>query len=231
MEKLKNWINLKGLIITLIVFVLFYYSSLSQLIPIIIFDLDLNNLSGNWQVILSMFSNILLLIILFLIFRKELIKEFKIFKNKFLDNIDTGIKYWLVGLAVMMISNMIINFVLNLGQAANEQAVQEMISYSPWIMLINAGLIAPIIEEIIFRKCFKNTFPNKYLFIILSGLVFGSMHVIGNITSPLDWLYVIPYGSLGAAFAIMYQKTDTVYTSTAMHIFHNTALILLSILA
>ena len=72
---------------------------------------------------------------------------------------------------------------------------------------------------------------NKYLFIILSGLVFGSMHVIGNITSPLDWLYVIPYGSLGAAFAIMYQKTDTVYTSTAMHIFHNTALILLSILA
>ena len=231
MEKLKNWINLKGLIIALIVFVLFYYSSLSQLIPIIIFDLDLNNLSGNWQVILSMFSNILLLIVLFLIFRKELIKEFKIFKNKFLDNIDTGIKYWLVGLATMMISNMIINFVLNLGQAANEQAVQEMISYSPWIMLINAGLIAPIIEEIIFRKCFKNAFPNKYLFIILSGLVFGSMHVIGNITSPLDWLYVIPYGSLGAAFAIMYQKTDTVYTSTTMHIFHNTALILLSILA
>ena len=231
MEKLKNWINLKGLIIVLIVFVLFYYSSLSQLIPIIIFDLDLKNLSGNWQVILSMFSNILLLIILCLIFRKELIKEFKIFKNKLLDNIDTGIKYWLVGLGTMMISNMIINFVLNLGQAANEQAVQEMISYSPWIMLINAGLIAPIIEEIIFRKCFKNTFPNKYLFIILSGLVFGSMHVIGNITSPLDWLYVIPYGSLGAAFAIMYQKTDTVYTSTAMHIFHNTALILLSILA
>lgn len=231
MEKLKNWINLKGLIVALIVFVLFYYSSLSQLIPIIIFDLDLKNLSGTWQVILSMFSNILLLIVLFLIFRKELIKEFKIFKNKFLDNIDTGIKYWLVGLATMMISNMIINFVLNLGQAANEQAVQEMISYSPWIMLINAGLIAPIIEEIIFRKCFKNAFPNKYLFIILSGLVFGSMHVIGNITSPLDWLYVIPYGSLGAAFAIMYQKTDTVYTSTAMHIFHNTALILLSILA
>ena len=179
---------------------------------------------------LSTFSNCVLLIILFLIFRKDLIEEWKRFRKNFLENIDIGIKYWLVGLGIMMISNIIITFVINLGEAANEQAVQSMISSLPWLMLINAGLIAPCTEEIIFRKGFKKAFPNKWLFIILSALVFGTLHVVTSMTSPIELLYIIPYGALGAAFAYMYQKTDTIFTSIAMHMFHNTALILLSIL-
>ena len=86
-------------------------------------------------------------------------------------------------------------------------------------------------EEIVFRKCFKKAFPNKWIFIILSALVFGSLHVITTMTSPLELLYIIPYGALGASFAMMYQKTGTIYTSVAMHMFHNTALTILSILA
>ena len=86
------------------------------------------------------------------------------------------------------------------------------------------------IEEIIFRKCYKNAFSNKWLFIILSSLVFGSLHVITSMTSLMDLLFIIPYGSLGAAFAIMYQKTDTIYTSMLMHMLHNTILIILSII-
>ena len=179
---------------------------------------------------LSAFSNIVLLLILLSIFRKDIKKEWKIFKDNFLENIDIGIKYWLIGLGIMMISNIFINVFLQLGQAANEQAVQGMITSLPWLMLINAGFIAPCTEEIVFRKGFKKAFPNKYAFIILSALVFGSLHVITSMTSPIELLYIIPYGALGAAFAYMYQKTNTIFTSISMHMFHNTALILLSIL-
>lgn len=230
MEKIKNFINWKNLILGIILFLVFYFSSYFQLIPIMIFNMDLKNITGKETVMLSTFSNIILLLILFLIFRKELIKEWKIFRQKFLENIDIGVKYWLIGLGIMMVSNIFINIIINLGRAANEQAVQEMISYLPWLMLINAGLIAPFTEEIIFRKCFKKAFPNKWLFIILSALVFGSLHVITSMTSAIELLYIIPYGALGAAFAYMYQKTDTVFTSITMHMFHNTSLILLSIL-
>lgn len=230
MEKIKNFINWKNLILGIILFIVFYFSSYFQLIPIMIFNMDLKNITGKETVMLSTFSNIILLLILFLIFRKELIKEWKIFRQKFLENIDIGVKYWLIGLGIMMVSNIFINIIISLGRAANEQAVQEMISYLPWLMLINAGLIAPFTEEIIFRKCFKKAFPNKWLFIILSALVFGSLHVITSMTSAIELLYIIPYGALGAAFAYMYQKTDTVFTSITMHMFHNTSLILLSIL-
>lgn len=231
MKKEKNkWINIKGLILGIIAFLIFYFSAYFQLIPILLFNMDLKNITGAQNVMLSTFSNSILLIILFLIFRKDIIKEWKRFRKNLLENIDIGIKYWLVGLAIMMVSNIIITFVVNLEQAANEQAVQSMISNLPWLMLINAGLIAPCTEEIVFRKGFKKAFPNKWLFIILSGLVFGTLHVITSMTSPIELLYIIPYGALGVAFAYMYQKTDTIFTSITMHMFHNTSLILLSIL-
>lgn len=230
MNKIKNFINWKGLILGIIVFLLFYFSSYFQLIPIILLNWDIRSITESQNVMLSTFSNIVLLLILFLIFRKDIIKEWKNFKSNFLENIDTGIKYWLVGLAIMMGSNIIINIVMNLGQAANEQAVQQMISALPWLMFINAGIIAPCTEELIFRKSFRKAFPNKWLFILISALVFGSLHVVTSMTSPIELLYIIPYGALGGAFAYMYQKTDTIFTSIAMHMFHNSALILLSIL-
>ncbi len=230
MNKFKEFVNLKGLILAIITFLIFYFSSYLQLIPIIVLNIDIKNITQSQNVMLSTFSNVLLLLILFLIFRKDIIKEWKKFKSSFLENIDIGIKFWLVGLTIMMISNIIINIVMNLGQAANEQAVQQMISALPWLMFINAGLIAPCTEELIFRKSFKKAFPNKWLFIFSSALIFGSLHVVTSMTSPIELLYIIPYGALGGAFAYMYQKTNTVFTSISMHMLHNSALILLSIL-
>ena len=230
MKEKEKFVSPKGLLIEIGIFILFYFSSYIQLIPILLFNMDIASITGAQNVMLSAFSNIVLLLILLLIFRKDIKKEWKIFKDNFLENIDIGIKYWLIGLGIMMVSNIFINVFLQLGQAANEQAVQGMITSLPWLMLINAGFIAPCTEEIVFRKGFKKAFPNKYAFIILSALVFGSLHVITSMTSPIELLYIIPYGALGAAFAYMYQKTNTIFTSISMHMFHNTALILLSIL-
>ena len=225
--KINKFINVKELLKGILIFILFCFSSLFQLIPSTLFNIKRTTSNS---IILSTFSNICLLIILIIIYRRELIKEFKLFKKNLLENLDTGIKYWLIGLLVMMISNIIITYILGLNQAQNEQAVQKMINKMPIMMLITAGFIAPITEEITFRKTFKNTFLNKYLFIILSGLVFGSMHVITSYSNPLELLYIIPYGSLGMAFATMYYKTDTIYTSISMHMLHNTILTLVSIL-
>ena len=212
------------------VFLLFYFSSYIQLIPVHLFKLDIKKLSGNTKVGLSLFSNIILLIILIIIYRKELYKEWKKFKDNLYPNIDFGFKCWFIGLVVMFASNIFINIVLKNGQAANEQAVQEMISYAPLLMVLNAGVIAPIIEELTFRKAFKNMIKNKWGFILTSGLIFGALHVVTSITSIVDLLYIIPYSSLGIAFSYMYYKTNTVYTSISMHMIHNTLLTIISII-
>ena len=62
---------------------------------------------------------------------------------------------------MVYIFNIFINFVLRLGQSQNESAVQDMIKTSPILMIVFAGILAPIIEEIVFRKSLKNVFKNN----------------------------------------------------------------------
>lgn len=214
---------------TILTFLLFYYSSLFQLIPIMLLNIDLNNLSGSMNVMLSAFSSCCLLFVLFFLYRNDINKEWNIFKKDWIDHLDFGVRCWAVGLFLMMASNMVINSLAG-GVAGNEQTVQNMISSLPWLMLINAGILAPINEEIIFRKSFKNVFNNKWIFVLVSGFVFGLMHVLGNVNSWIDVLYIIPYGALGGAFAYAYHKTDTVFTPIFFHMFHNIVLVLVSIL-
>ena len=219
----------KNIIRGIIVFFLFFYSVYLQYIPVLLFKMDVHNISPVESVLLSTFSSTIVLFILFFIYRKDLIREFKIFKENFIENIDIGFRYWMLGLFIMMISNVIITYFLKGGGANNEVAVQKMIKTLPWLMVIDAGIIAPFNEEIVFRKTLKDIFNNPIILCILSFLFFGGAHVISDAKTITDYLYIIPYGSLGASFAYSYYKTNTVFTSMSMHIFHNTVLILLSI--
>ena len=60
-----------------------------------------------------------------------------------------------------------------------------------------------------------------------SEIVFTS-GTTNSANSIVDYLYIIPYGVLGGAFALAYSKTESVFTSMTFHMLHNTALFLLS---
>lgn len=226
MNKKLLWVKI---VKAILIFILFRYSWLFQLIPVFVFGLDINNLTNETGIFLSGFSSLFLALILFFIYRNDIIDEFKKFKNKFLSNLDTGLKYWVLGLCGMMVSNFIISLLFNSGQAGNEEAVQSMIGTLPWLMFITAGFLAPWNEEIIFRKSLKDIFSKKWIYVFASGTLFGLAHVIGNIDVWTDWLFILPYGSLGLAFAASYYDTDTVFTPMIFHMIHNAVLVLLSI--
>ena len=88
------------------------------------------------------------------------------------------------------------------------------------------------VDEIIltFRKAFRDVFKNDLVFILTSGLIFGGLHVLLSLSSAWDLFYLIPYCSLGIAFAKMYKESDNIFTSIMMHMFHNTALTIISVI-
>lgn len=219
----------KYIIKAILVFILFTFV-LDYIFSYTLYYLKVKELSGPMLVILNALKNIILLFILFLIYRKDLIRDWDKFRANVFDNLDEGIKYWFLGLVGMVASNLIINFVFKGGQAGNEQAVQDYIKYLPWLMLINVGFLGPMVEELVFRKAFKDAIKNKWLFIIISGLIFGGMHVVGSYTTITDLLFIIPYSCLGFAFAAAYYNTDTIFTSITLHMIHNTILTVTSIL-
>ena len=226
----NNIINFQKIPKLIVIIFLFFFASLLQLIPIKIFNLDINNITITQQLWLTIFSDGILLIILAIIYRKTLKEDFQKIKGNFYQMLDSGIKYWLIGLVAMVISNLIIGLFLTQAQATNEQGVQELIHGSGILSIITIGILAPIIEELTFRKAFREVFEHKILFAFASGLIFGSLHVVLSLNSWWDLFYIIPYSSLGIAFGYMYQKTDNIYTSIIMHMFHNTALTLLSLI-
>jgi len=233
-SKIKDNIYLKRLLKKslkfILIFLIFESANLFSYIPVYLFKLDVTNLSTSYQVLISCFDELMVMIILALLYWKDLKKEFYIFKKNIEENLNTGFIYYLLGLTIMFISNCIFIFILNMQQAQNQQAVSSMITYSPVIMLLEAGMLAPIVEEIMFRKATRDISNNKYIYVLFSGFLFGLMHVISLSSSLIDFLYIIPYGALGLVFALMDYKTNTTYTSIIFHMLHNSGLIILSML-
>ena len=222
---------LKKLCKSAITYFIFFNSIIFQYIIIILFKIDRSKIKGNYSfaILLSVIAALCVAFILFIIYRKDLVKEFKIFKKNIVECIDTGLGCWVVGLVIMAFSNIIIAYFFKTGGANNENAVQSLIKVSPILMAIDACIIAPFNEEIVFRKAIRDISFNKYIFIFLSFLAFGGAHVLGSANSIGEYLYIIPYGALGAMFAVAYSKTDTFFTSLLFHIIHNTSLIIISI--
>lgn len=214
----------------LLTFLIFYFSSYLQVIPIALFNIDVNNYTATDLAIINTFTDLILVLMLIILYFKELKKEFKSFKENWKLNLDTAFKYWFIGLMIMCISNIAIGLITDLSTSSNEQAVQTLVSSNPYLMLFTAGILAPIAEELTFRKGVSKLFKNKWVYATASGLIFGLLHVIGS-GNILEYLYVIPYGSLGFFFALTYYDTKSIYPSIIMHAIHNTALLLLSIFA
>ena len=123
-------------------------------------------------------------------------------------------------------------FMFNGDIAKNEQGVRELVKGNPFIMIILAIIIGPILEELIFRvSIYKIIGKYKWLFIISSGLLFGSMHVLGEATTLIDYLYILPYGIPGSFFAYTLYKSNNSFVPISLHIIHNTFALILQFIA
>ena len=113
----------------------------------------------------------------------------------------------------------------------NEEIIRSNFQVAPIYMYLSSVVIAPLMEELVFRRGIRNIVPNNILFILISGLVFGSLHVIiGGFQTPLELLYIIPYSIPGFIFAYILTKTDNVLVTATIHTFHNGILMSLQFL-
>lgn len=226
--KAINIIKKIGLFIML--FLIFLYKDIFYLIPLKLLHIKYNSLTDNTQLILSIVSSLILVLIIIFIYRKELKIKLINFKNNYNEYLDFGFKYWVVGLVGMSVCNLLIAHFSPVHEANNEALVQEMIKNAPYLSFISAALIAPFIEEMLFRKSLGDIFKNKIVMVLVSGFVFGLLHVVFSIKTPWDLLYIIPYGFLGGAFAYILAKKENIFIPIAFHTIHNSVLIILSII-
>ncbi len=218
-KKLKYLLKTIVLIILLLTF---------NYIPILLFNIDFNSMSLTNKILYYIIMDIVLITIFYLIYKKDITKDFKNFFNKkFFNNLKEPLKYWILGLIIMIISNYLIIILANNTISQNEQAVRELINKAPLFMMFETLIYAPITEEIIFRKSLKDIFNNKYIYAIASGILFGLTHIIGSINTTKELLFIIPYGAVGFTFALCYKKTNNIFSTISAHTMHNGLTLLL----
>lgn len=193
--------------------------------------IDILNLNTNLKSLYLILIDLSFMIIMYIIYHKRINNDIKDFKNNFKEYIPFGFKYWSTGIFFMILSNVIISMIYT-NQSANEEIVRSILDSYPIYMIFSACFSAPFVEELIYRKSIRDIFDNKYnyVYIVISGLIFGFVHTLANVSNLMELIYIIPYGIMGSMFAYMYTKTDNVIVPMSFHFIHNTITIIISLL-
>ncbi len=217
-------IKIKEIIKFILIFLL--YLLYSDIIIIILTKLGVNikALPNNLKIAIMFLINLSLMIMLFIFYSKSIKENLKDLKLNFKSYIKDNFKYYVIGLLIMIISNIIISFFVE-GNSTNETLIREYINIMPIYMIFSSCIYAPFTEEMVFRKSLRNCFNNKVLYILLSGLIFGSMHLL-SANNLVELVFLIPYSSLGCVFAYMYYKTNNIFVPMTFHMVHNTIIVI-----
>lgn len=223
---MKNYITnaLKGIGIIL------FYFFFSGLLLLFLNYLNIKpaEFSRTNKVIYMLSVSIFMLFIIVLAYFKEIKNEFKDFKINFIKYFNEYKSYWPTMIFLMLLANLFISF-FTTDISSNEESIRSILhSGIPGLIYtcISCSLIAPLMEELVFRKSIKKIIPQKYLFILVSGIFFGSVHVIGQTKHLVEYLHIISYSIPGLVLATAYQKSDNIFVSTSIHFFHNTVLLI-----
>jgi membrane protease YdiL (CAAX protease family) len=147
---------------------------------------------------------------------KELVKNKKLWKA-------VGLAFVFILLAKAL--GLVIMRSLGAAGSHNGEVAVQSVSQFPVIMTIYLSLIAPVAEELVFRFSFKNIIGQKWLFIIVSSIVFGSLHVLSG-----DFVAIFPYLFTGFVLAFFYVRTKNIFVTILAHLISNSLISLLSIL-
>ncbi|PFW80543.1 CPBP family intramembrane metalloprotease [Bacillus sp. AFS075960] len=167
----------------------------------------------------------LTLIIFFLIYRKEIMKDtklsIKLSRNPFV--------WILVGIILIFLGQMVgslldKNIFQLTTQSANTSSTVAAAVISP-VELISIVLLAPLVEEFVFRYAAINILTRRFTqtwSILISSLFFSIMH--------FDFPFIFGYFLIGLVLAMVYVRTNRLLVSFFVHAIMNLIVVMFQVI-
>ena len=219
--------NVKNIFKLIISFVLFF--NLSLVIAYIFKLVGINYSDFNYidYACLNTFIELIMFVVVILFYKKYLKKDLVLFKLNKKDYIKKIISYFLIFLVVkygiaLFSSLLLVMLGSDLVTSENQETVVTLAKTLPFMMMISTSLLAPFVEEGIFRLGIKKVINNKYLFILVSGLIFGFMHIFPTeLPIYVALIESLNYVTMGLLLAYIYNETDNIYVVVIIHALNN----------
>lgn len=174
----------------------------------------------HWEII----GFLLMLIIIFLIYSKELINDpklsIKLSRNSFIWIFVGGIFVFLAQIAGSVLDKSVFQLTT---QSANTSSTVATAVISP-VALVSIVLLAPLVEEFVFRYAAINILAQKFKqtwSILISSLFFSIMH--------FDFQFIFGYFLIGVILAVVYMRTNRLLVSFIVHASMNLIVVILQI--
>ena len=158
-----------------------------------------------------------------IIYFKTLKNDLKSFKENYKSILKTTFIYWLIGLGIMLLSSYIIRL-CGIPEIDNQTSNIEFFKSMPLVQSCIAIFLAPLVEELVFRRSFKEMSSSKHIYALTTGILFSMIHVcpsLTNLKTLIMLVYLIPYGAVAIAFGYSYKKTNNIYGTIIIHSIHN----------
>ncbi len=169
----------------------------------------------------SLSANFLLMFLIIGIYfqgvKADLINYKKNFKKLFFK----GGKIFVIGIIIYMIVSVII---VELFPNASNESVDSLLHIydkSPFLLLISTLFYFPIVEELVFKKTFKNFISNKWVFVIVTAFMNGIFEVVFSYSDITGIINVLPLIVFYGMLSYIYYETDNITVSISYRMIFN----------
>jgi len=220
-EKIINLSKLLGS------FFLFLYSSYIVKFIFNLFNVDISTFGILGKTLLNLGLSIFLTIVIILIYFKDVKKDFLEFKRNWKSKMLFALKIFAIFMVIKIFASyisVILSNIFNIKEitSENQSTITNLLGQYPILMIFSAVGLAPIYEEILFRLGFKKCLKNKWLFIIISGTLFGLIHIFPtDLNLGVALIQSIVYVVMGISLAYYYQKYNNIFYSILIHFYNN----------
>lgn len=181
---------------------------------------------------LNLLLDLVFALIILLIFKDSLIEQWKDFFKEKKENILYGFVIGFVMLFVASIVGGLLSMAFGAQTDSQNQAVIENLAQAhPVIIVITSVILAPIVEELLFRGTIFGWLYELHPMIahLGSAFLFGFVHIMDAVLSGnyQEWFQIFAYFLMGAVLSFLYEKRNNIYVPILSHMMNNLISILL----
>ena len=194
MKKIK-----KELLRILLAIIIFFYTSIPVLAILRIIGLEITKSNYKMLVVYDFISSLVVAVFISILYYDVIINDLKKLKDKCNGKVSVYLKSIMIGFLFLLITKFVSAYVvtiicnlfnIEITTADNQAIIEKMVKSMPLLITLSASLFAPISEEVLFRGGIRKLMNNLGVFVTVSGLIFGLMHVTDNIVFMLEILFI-----------------------------------------